>query len=503
MKRQIILALIATLLALGTAEAKSGNVDNGKTIYSKRCVHCHGVDGDGLAPAEERLNPPPRDFTSGMFKIKSSAFDDAVANDDDIYRMIKDGMPGTAMPGWADVVSDQDMWDLVAYVKTFAEMGDAKASKQIDYGSQISSSEDSIKKGQELFLDRCAECHGELGRGDANKKLKDDLGYRTWPRNLTKAWTFRGSNDPKDIFTRMSVGIPGTQMPSFADPNSKKKMSVEERWHVANFVASLEEKEKSVQSENTVVKAERIEGALPTTVDDEAWNVSQPTTFYMLPQLILKERFFKYANDTVTARALYNDKEIAFLVEWDDRTKSVPGDEKGALLADGEVYNDAMAMQFPVEVLGSEKPYFVYGDGAKPVNLWKWQSESVEAPQKVSLINASGFETQEVRDAAETGLTGTAVYNKGTWRLIMKRALVTSKADKDIQFEEGKFTPLAFMAWDGTNGENGTKHTITTWYWLLLKPSASANVYIVPIIVMLIVFGAEALWARSASRKKS
>ena len=128
----------------------------------------------------------------------SSAFDDDLPNDDDLFRMIRDGMPGTAMPGWSDLLSDDDMWNVIAYIKTFAEL-EGEPEGQVDYGTQVKSSPESIAAGKKLFHadDRCSECHGAEGKGDAIKKLKNDNGERTWPRNLTKPWTFRASNDPK------------------------------------------------------------------------------------------------------------------------------------------------------------------------------------------------------------------------------------------------------------------------------------------------------------------
>src|SRR3989338_8318718 len=159
------------------------------------------------------------------------------------------------------------MWDLVAYVKSFASY-ETPPAKQVDCGTQIKSSDESIEMGKKLFEDgdRCVECHGKTGKGSASKRLKGEAGERTWPRNLTKPWTFRGSNDPKDIFTRISTGIAGTEMPSFADPKSKKKLTVEERWHVANYVASLAKTDKKVNADNTVVKADKVEGELPATM---------------------------------------------------------------------------------------------------------------------------------------------------------------------------------------------------------------------------------------------
>jgi len=78
----------------------------------------------------------------------------------------------------------------------------------------------------------------------------------------------------------------------------------------------------------------------------------------------------------------------------------------------------------------------------------------------------------------------------------MKRPLATEEKGKDIQFAEGKYTPVAFAAWDGSNGESGSKHVMTTWAWLLLKPATPKSTYFIPIIVALLVFGGEILLVR-------
>ncbi len=496
-----LLTFCAALFVAGPAMAKPGTAAKGKEIYDKRCTWCHGDKGDGAGAAKDRLNPPPRDFTSGNYKIKSSNFEDMVPNDDDVFRMIRDGMPGTAMPGWSDILAEQDMWDLVAYVKSFASY-DKPPAKQVDYGTQISSSAESIEKGKKLFEegDRCVECHGKSGKGSASKRLKGEAGERTWPRNLTKPWTFRGSNDPKDIFTRISTGIAGTEMPSFADPKSKKKLSVEERWHVANYVASLAKTDKKVNAENTVVKADKVEGELPSTPDDERWAKTAPTTFYMVPQIIGEERFFTPSDDTITVRAMYNDKMVAMLMEWDDRTRSTPGDDSAEKLADAPIAEDGVAVQLPL-VIPSEmqKPYFGMGDAAHPVNIWHWKSGAKGAPETINIINSKGFKEIEKRDPASVGLMAKASYSDGTWKVLMLRPLATAASDKDIQFVEGKFIPVAFAAWDGSNNsEKGSRHTMTTWYWLLLKPATGAKPLITALMVMGLFAGGLFWWARNA-----
>jgi len=501
----LALLFVVMLIAAGPVTAKTGDADKGKEIYDKRCTWCHGEEGDGLGAAEERLNPPPRDFTSGNYKIKTSSFDDMVPNDDDVYRMIADGMPGTAMPGWSDMLSEQDMWDLVAYVKVFAEFEEPPET-QVDFGTQITSSPESITKGKELFEDgdRCVECHGKSGKGSPTKRLKGDAGERTWPRNLTKPWTYRGSNDPKDIFARISTGIAGTEMPSFADPKSKKMLSIEERWHVANYVASLAKTQKVVQAENTVVKADKLEGDLPAMPNDERWEQTVPSTFLLVPQIIGKERFFKPSYDTITVRALYNDQTIALLMEWDDRTKSIPGDEKAEKIADPPIAEDGVAVQLPIEIpKAMEKPYFGMGDATHPVNVWHWMSGTTEAPETVAIANSRGFTDIEKRDVSEANLQAKGSYSDGTWRVVMQRSLTTADPEKDLQFIEGQFIPVAFAAWDGSNSEKGSKHTMTTWYWLLLKPPASAKPFIMALLVAGLFAAGLFWWARSAATKTS
>ncbi|OGQ48201.1 MAG: hypothetical protein A2W63_03890 [Deltaproteobacteria bacterium RIFCSPLOWO2_02_44_9] len=509
MKKKLLLSVALSLIISAQAIAAQGNKENGKTIYDKKCWWCHGAEGAGDGPAAQFLNPPPRDFTAGWYKFKTTPFDEITPADEDIFRMISGGMnhvslwkgmSGTSMPDWGDVLKDQDIWDIIAYIKSLSGL-EKPEKPPISYSSQIKSSSESIEKGKQIFKDMCSECHGEEGKGDATKKLKDDLGFRTWPRNLTKPWTFRVNNDPKNIYTRVSVGIPGTQMPSFADPASKKTLSEEERWHVANYVVSIGNDVKRPK-DDTVLKALRLEGELPDKVDDPKWAEAEPTSFYLVPQIIAKERFFTPTLDSITGRAFFNDKEISILLEWDDRTKSIPGDMKAKELSEVEVLEDSVAIQLPVTIPEEmEKPYFGMGDSAKPVNIWQWKGGKTDAPESVKLLNANGFAKTEARDAAKGGLKATGAYSNGTWRVVMKRPLATEEKDKDIQFVEGKYTPIAFAAWDGTNGETGSKHVMTTWYWLLLKPATGSSVYIIPLIVALVVFGGEFLLVRSAGKK--
>jgi len=200
---------------------------------------------------------------------------------------------------------------------------------------------------------------------------------------------------------------------------------------------------------------------------------------------------------------MYNDKTVAMLLEWDDRTKSIPGDDNAAKIADAPIEEDGVAVQLPVVIPKEmKKPYFGMGDAANPVNIWHWKSGSTGAAETVSLLSSKGFKEIEKRDAAGVGLKAKASYSDGTWKVLMYRPLTTSAADKDIQFVEGQFIPVAFAAWDGSNNsEKGSKHTMTTWYWLLLKPATGSKPLVTALVIAGLFLGGLLWWARSATKK--
>jgi cbb3-type cytochrome c oxidase subunit III len=84
----------------------------------------------------------------------------------------------------------------------------------------IPMTEESIRKGAELFENHCADCHGEKGKGDGNLNLTDEM-------------IIHGDSDG-EIFHVITDGVRGTQMKGF-----KKDLTDEKRWHLVNYVKSL------------------------------------------------------------------------------------------------------------------------------------------------------------------------------------------------------------------------------------------------------------------------
>ncbi len=451
-----------------------GTVDEQATeaVYRRRCAQCHGEEGDGQGPTAPYLYPKPRDFTLGTFKYKTTQADDEFPTDDDLRRTIREGLPGTAMPAWKGVLTDNEIDGLIYLIKSFGGWEEEEIKyTPIKEGEQVVSSPESIARGKKLFKKACVQCHGEAGRGNitSGKKLKDDWRDRIWPRNLTRPETWRATKNARNIFQRISTGIRGTPMPEHTTT-----MSEQNRWDVANYVMTLRDQAVPLATGESVVRGVRIEGDLPKDPDDALWEKARPITFPMVPNIIKEQRLFFSLNDTVTVRALFNDKEVAIRLDVDDRTRSVPGSklERQYRLDGVDPTADAVAVQFPAEIpTTSEKPWFRHGDPKHAVNMWLWRAPSEEParPEEVAVLDAYGPDKAPQPRQGETALRGTGRWQQGQWRVVLSRPLKTEDI-ADLQFEAGRYIPVAFANWDGLAGEAGSRHSFTTWYWLLLEP---------------------------------
>ena len=254
--------------------------------------------------------------------------------------------------------------------------------------------------------------------------------------------------------------------------------------------------------DNTVIRAQRVDDTIPGQTDDPVWQDIPAVTLRLVPQIIAAQRHFTPSNDTVTIRAAYDRERIAILLEWDDRTMSIPGNEKAEKIADPEISEDAVAVQLPISIpKGMERPYFGMGDSSHPVNIWQWKSGTTATPSAVHLMNSRGFEAIELREPALSQLSGTGSYSNGTWRVLFSRVLLSAELENDIQFREGVFIPIAFAAWDGSASESGSRHTMTSWYWLMLESPAGARPFLTALIALLLVLGLQYLWVRNATMK--
>jgi DMSO reductase family type II enzyme heme b subunit len=477
--RLVVGAGFAALLALAASIQPAwaqGDAKAGQAVYDLKCSGCHGVKGDGKGPAAELLLPAPRDFTSGIYKIRTTA--NKTPADQDLFRIISDGMPGTSMPAWA-VLPEKDRWNLVAYIKTFAGDKLSEAPKKLELPKEVASSEASIKRGKEMYeAIECHKCHGNDGRADgpSRAELKDEWGHPVPPANLTKRWNFRGGHSRTDIATRIANGVLGTPMPAFLDAVEKP----EDVWHLTNFIMSLG---PDAPRYATLVTITAVTEAIPDDPNAELWTKITANNIPLMGQVIQDPRNFNPAIDLVAVRAVYNDKEIAFHLTWDDPTES-RGDGK-------TTFPDAISLQFPPQITaGTERPYFLMGEGSEPVYLLRW-----EQGKGVAEIAANGPSKLALIKGGEA--SGKATYGNGQYRLVMKRSLVAQGTERPT-FQPAVFAPIAFQAWDGGAGETGAKMSLTSWYYSRLEEPQSGRKFVIPPVVALLTLAAMVLIVRAA-----
>jgi mono/diheme cytochrome c family protein len=93
-------------------------------LFRRHCVTCHGLAGDGAGPTAFMLDPYPRDFRSGTFKYTSTRAG-AKPVRHDLQRTLSCGIPGTAMPSFADLRCEETE-ALIEYVQYLSIRGETE-----------------------------------------------------------------------------------------------------------------------------------------------------------------------------------------------------------------------------------------------------------------------------------------------------------------------------------------------------------------------------------------
>ncbi len=474
-------------------------LERGRQIYLERCQVCHGEKGDGRGPVAPYLDPRPRDFTAGVYKLRETPSGEP-PTDDDLFRVITRGIPGTAMSGWT-TLAEADRRLVVAYIETFSDAFKTRGTPLTP--KPVRASPDVIARGREVYQRaKCWECHGEAGRGDGPSAptLTDDAGNPIAAADLQKGWRLKGGREAREIFLRLSTGMDGTPMPSYSDA-----LGEEERWALAHYVTSLQTPEEP--SSAAVLVARWVSGPLPRSPGDPRWRSLPSLAVPLAGQVIARPRWQTHSVDAVTVRALHSDAEIAFLLEWHDRTKDVLDrprsapriGEFGYPLLDGhrpldERLRDAVRLQFPLASIGGpERPHFFLGSRGRPVALWHWKADLNEAgaPSVIKEV-AEGWE-RPIREppASAQDVAGTGLWERGRWQVVLVRPLAPGHPGTDATFERGTLIPFALQAWDGSNGEQGLMMSLSSWNFLVLEPPRSPIARLSPLLVVVLAGLAE------------
>src|SRR4051812_34061435 len=104
-------------MKLGGQMVSAETLQRGKENYGHYCRQCHGDNGDGKGMSAPGLQPPPRDFSQGLFKFGGVSAP-GLPPDSELIRIVKNGLHGSAMLPWD--VPDEELKTVVQYIKTFS-----------------------------------------------------------------------------------------------------------------------------------------------------------------------------------------------------------------------------------------------------------------------------------------------------------------------------------------------------------------------------------------------
>ena len=193
-------------------------IRRGHDVYNKYCVGCHGEYGDGYGPAAERLITRPRDFTSGVYKIRSTD-SGSLPMESDLHRTITQGLARVSMPAFP-LIPERDKVAVIEYIKTFYPDWEAeKAFRRlvpVPVAPDDLADRRRILRGRVVYLEmQCGQCHGIDGQGTGATQTEyvDAWGDPQKPFNFTRG-SLKGGDTPEDIYRTFHTGLRSI-MPSY------------------------------------------------------------------------------------------------------------------------------------------------------------------------------------------------------------------------------------------------------------------------------------------------
>ena len=551
----VLIAVPGAALAGSPSPINKDLLEKGKKVYFKRCVWCHGVEGGGDGPSADRLFTRPRNFIQGTFKIRVTDSGE-LPMDINLINTVKNGLQGSAMPAWGEFLAEDEILAVVQFVKSLVqdrewddedeEVNNVITEISADNGKgplgdapwgstsgpyHLGVPQEHIDAGKELFIkNKCFECHGGEGRGDGNPTMKDDWGFPIVAANWQQCWNFRGARrdayNPFVIARTISTGLNGTPMPNF-----REQLTGPERWQVAAFVNSLCPRKKIDPLTNKpipdfLIQSVYTEGKVVEKINDPSWAspdtdhrivplaeelLDNPKKHYiaMAGQITRGKRNFDPKTDNlwVSSRWSAEDQAVYYLVEYDLR-----------FMSDDPEYPDAVAIEWPAklqDLYGAEKPYFIFGDSKKPVDVWKASfmakdygatnapnDKGYQLDVSVTETVGNGFDAIAEKDSESKVEVVDSIFHQGRVKVMFKRSLKT-EGENDVQIPIKQFIPVAFMQWAGRDKEHDEHMAISTWYYTILKPALPDSLYYMPPIIatIFICFQGWLVWMTKRTRK--
>jgi mono/diheme cytochrome c family protein len=192
--RVSLLSFFFLAFAVGVAYAQGPSeeqLQHGAELFAQNCAVCHGPDGQGRVGATLAKDWP------------------SVRPDLTVKTIIENGVPGSKMPAWSELLTTEDIDALVAYILSWQTGGASNiiilpTPTAFPPITPVPNVEGDPNQGAVLFQENCIMCHGQAGQGKIGKTLARD-------------WSAPRS----DLFIKNAIanGTPGSVMPVFGQAN--------------------------------------------------------------------------------------------------------------------------------------------------------------------------------------------------------------------------------------------------------------------------------------------
>lgn len=495
-------------------------------LFNNHCGTCHGASGAGDGPAAYLVYPKPRNFTTGVFRFKSTP-GAQLPTTDDLRRVIKEGVPQTAMPGFADVLAAQQIDALIPHILAFStdkQSGEALTPIQISDKPVFTAA--LAQQGKLVYqASGCALCHGDTGKGDgpSSMTMADSTGMPLPPADFTTG-VFKSGRTSQDLYRTITVGVIGTPMPGFATAFDKSppipgvEQTVDKRWALVAYIESLAvpRERPGIASGAKITVAQAAHAGMLTDATHPAWS-QIPSVPVALQPLWQRRR----SPRAVEVRVAANKDRIAFCFEWPDETAdTIDGDVRGFSDAVGimlglkdqvptltmglrgattgasqpQVYLCQWKASWQLHSESGEPADAVAKGGALPADMYAFKQGDLAKgpitehdPTYITALgagnavaspatfrrsalesNAAGFGTLTPFSETKQKAQGKGVWVNGQWRVVIVRALA-GDGEGDIDFKGRRKIPVSFAVWDGhAQDRNGTKE-VSGWHWLDLE----------------------------------
>ncbi len=432
-------AIVALLAHLGR-ELQAEDSD-GARLFRARCASCHGPSGEGDGPLAAELIPRPRDLTRSWYRFRSSPSGEG-PHIADLSASLERGLGVTAMGRFGALGHDR-IEQLAAFVGALTTLD--PDPEQATGAVPPAGGEEEIARGRVLYDEaRCWQCHGVDGRGDgpSGRELRDDGGRASLPANLRRPWRLKGGVDVASLARTIGNGLNGTPMPSYGEV-----LETDDLWALAHYVRSLGEARPVVP---IVLPVRRSTRRLPRDPNDRYWTTLDPTSIPLGPQSFVAPRWHRPAIDVAEVRVGWFADELAFHLAWDDPFED-RASEDVALVAQSvddprrpgrwRLPDQASLRLIRVPEEGPLPPLEGHEDGPLQARL-RWSSEA-QQPSEVD------------------GCCASASFDNGRWQLVLARSRVAPETRQLLR--PGARLALSLQLWEGSQGEHGPRHAISSW----------------------------------------